>query len=344
MELLESWTILHGGAPRTIELLTGDLSALPEEHAVDLMIVSAFPDDYLATSTSLIGALQRAGLSVAGLAQDKLSDWRSEFPAGCRSQCPNAFISGPFCVSSQAGAGPRRRSPMISFALSRHVSSADPGSFRWPCQSLGLATKVTRRTPCSILFLKAAVSWIGRGLPLRCLKIVVRSSAVAELAREVFLDQRRQQSVKAGLKREVSPSSRQCDVFLSYCHLDHGPANVFYRSLKAQMPLVNIFFDQVSIKNGASWLMQVAEFLDAARRVVAFYTPAYWSSPNCKDEFAAALARQNDTTTTVLYPIYLSSASILYLFRNLQFADCRENDEQKMTAACGALARELNTG
>jgi hypothetical protein len=43
--------------------------------------VSAFPNDYVPTRKSLIGALDRAGISVAQLANDKAEDLRKEY--GC---------------------------------------------------------------------------------------------------------------------------------------------------------------------------------------------------------------------------------------------------------------------
>ena len=56
---------VHGAKPRQIELLQGDLTELGAGEGFDLLVVSAFPDDYLPTPTSLIGALHRKGLSVA---------------------------------------------------------------------------------------------------------------------------------------------------------------------------------------------------------------------------------------------------------------------------------------
>jgi hypothetical protein len=87
--------------------------------------------------------------------------------------------------------------------------------------------------------------------------------------------------------------------------------------------------------------MQVAESLDNAQRVAALYTPHYWSSPSCKDEFAAAFTRQNDSGNAVLYPIYVRSAQIPYLFRNIEYVDCREADPTKLVQACSELVRIL---
>jgi len=61
---------------RTISFWQGDPADFSADDPIDLIIVSAFPNDYTPTSRSIIGALHRKGLSVADLARDKAVDLR----------------------------------------------------------------------------------------------------------------------------------------------------------------------------------------------------------------------------------------------------------------------------
>jgi len=55
MKLLDSIEV-RGEQNKVIELHQGDLADLTAAEAFDLLVVSAYPDDYTPTSTSLIGA------------------------------------------------------------------------------------------------------------------------------------------------------------------------------------------------------------------------------------------------------------------------------------------------
>src|SRR5262245_27184732 len=76
MQLIDTIAVRYQGNEKVVMLFVGDLTALPKHEAVDILIVSALPDDYSPTETSLSGALHRAGVSVAKLAEDKEVDLR----------------------------------------------------------------------------------------------------------------------------------------------------------------------------------------------------------------------------------------------------------------------------
>jgi hypothetical protein len=132
----------------------------------------------------------------------------------------------------------------------------------------------------------------------------------------------------------------QYDVFLSYAHEDMDIANYVVDNLQKHSHQTKIFHDKFSLREGSTWLMQIADALDSSRRVVALYSPSYWTSKNCQMEFLAAFTRQNDTGENILFPIYLSQAKIPYMFRSLQYSDCRVNDRTKLAIACSRLAAE----
>jgi hypothetical protein len=57
MKLLSQINVERSPQTAVIQLLQGDLSAIPTEHATDILVMSAFPGDYIALKGSLIYGL-----------------------------------------------------------------------------------------------------------------------------------------------------------------------------------------------------------------------------------------------------------------------------------------------
>ena len=90
MELLSQIIITRPEGDAAIQLLHGDLTAIPNELAVDILAVSAFRGDYSPVPGTLLGALADKGISVAELAQDKEIDLLNQLSCWLSKPLPEA--------------------------------------------------------------------------------------------------------------------------------------------------------------------------------------------------------------------------------------------------------------
>jgi hypothetical protein len=189
MKLLDSIIVPSVSEEKRIDLCQGDLTSLEPEEAVDVLVISAFPNDYTPTPASLIGALHRKGISVSSLAKKKASDLREAFSCWLSQEIvspdPGIQFKRILCFEPQVKGKPPEVVGDIFRSLAPFIAEEDPiNTVAMPIVSAGDQNVSVH----DILFplLEAAVHWMEIGLPLNCLRIVTRSERQAKNAKSVF--------------------------------------------------------------------------------------------------------------------------------------------------------------
>lgn len=337
MRLISDIVVRAGGSERRVGLYEGDLSSIPAEQAVDTIVVSAFPDDYTPTRTSLIGALHRAGVSVAALAEDKQVDLR---------QFSSCWLSKPI---EREGVHFQR---ILCFEHEGRGSAAELGGdvFRSlvpfvagdpPMTTVALpllATGHQGESPRSMLeaLTRASVEWLSAGLPLDEIKIVVRPSSGTPALSAAF----------AEIKRAVrgdddEDSGHRFDLFISYSHANRQQADELVEKLVKRRADLRVFVDRLELDAGAAWQQQIFDSLESSRRVICLLTPDYLASKVCKDEFNIAWMLHRETGGTLLRPFYIFTAKLPAYMRHVQYEDVREADPEKIGAAVDRVVASL---
>jgi hypothetical protein len=326
MKLLDSLTVHRpGDAPRKVELYRGDLTALEPQEAVDVLVVSAFPGNYVPTMISLIGALHRnQNISVAALEQDRAVDLRDHF---------SCWLSQDLTVR-HPGCGFKR---LLCFEPGTDAHEVVGHLFQALAPFLGgktrlstvamplLATGALGAEVRDILapIIDEAVSWMSLGFPLRCLKVVEyeRWPRAGEAA-AVFAEAKRRHA--------------RWHAFLSYSHQDRAEADIVCDELQGRG--FQVFRDSRSLPTGSAWWDEIRSAIRSSGYFVPLYSPDYLRSDACMSEFSIALA----SNKPVLFPICLCGVGELPVFVTHNHMEvCPKGDGDRLRAACRLLASRL---
>jgi hypothetical protein len=335
LQRLDAITVHRSGDTRRVELYQGDLTDLGDDQAVDVLVVSAYPNDYSPVPGTLVAALLDRGVSVADLARRKAFDLRHSFS----------------CWLSEEIA-PEKRVPGIRF---KRVLCFEPhwrGRLRHPAQaveelylaltpfmsgSLGLTTVAMPLLATGSIgaavrdmvepMIDGALRWMRGDTPLRTVRIACYTAADAAEAREVF------DRLKTRYARH--------DVFVSYCHQDAARVVPFCERLRQRIPGLRLFRDADNLKPGMSWRDELIRAVQSSAFFVPFYSPAYLSSGMCLTEFYMALMAHEQTGAPLFFPVMLEDARLTKSMAALHYEDGRPGQDDKLDRALERLTGRL---
>jgi hypothetical protein len=337
MQQLESFDVTQpDGSKTTIRLCVGDLAAMPPDSA-DFLFLSAFPNDYTPTESSLIGALYRRGLDVRQLAENKLIDLRD---------LVSCWVSQPLDSTTY---GFRQ---ILCFEPRRPESAgelvADVFRSLWPV----VGAKKDRRfrvamplltagdignPPDQILraLVGAAIEWLSRGMPIN--DIAITLFRPDDELRRVFRDVTRPEPES----RDVPDTpADQYDIFVSYSHLDAERLRPFFNELDVMSPRQRVFVDRIELQHGLPWPKQLWAAIEVSRKVVPMFTPNYFNSSYCIDEYNLGYIRARETARPgMLLPVYCARVDPFPSYARLfHYVDACEFSEELLRAAAREIA------
>jgi hypothetical protein len=340
VELLDSLTINKGEEERSLELWYGDLTQIPPNEAVDVLVVSAFPNDYSPMPRTLIGNLSEMGISVKELSKDKLFDLRDScscwLSKKIESSNPSINFNHILCFEPFTLGSP----PDVVGDIFRSLVPFIIGEMQVTQVAMPLVS--TGNAGASIIdmvdaLFNAAVHNMEAGLPLKRLKIVERSKEKAAEIKGAFAILKKQYHRTI----EFQKHKPEYDLFISYSHENTNEANNLIDYLKMLIPDVRIFIDREGLVPGLAWQDKLFRSIDNSRKVVVLYSPHYVKSKMCQEEFNFSSLLNSRTGEKTLFPILLYDTDLLPQMSRWQYIDCRIADKDKMHDACNQLIKEL---
>ncbi len=276
MNLLDQFTVgRRRGAESaaTVELLSGDLSAIPREHAVDALVVSAFPNSYTPDRGTLFQALFHRGLDMRAVAGNKEEDQRENL--GCWISRPlPAELSQTFNFTRIVCFEPShpsflRRTGVENITVEQTVGYVfrclnnfiipDPtdthGARHFHIKRVAMPLLATgnQGVPIELMLpelLKAAVFWLEEGLPIERLQIVAFSPNDIRVAAPIFSSFSRNISSAPAMPETASWPAELAQTItaqmIAKC-VDHLRTELLILAEEQERPMVEKLFARLAI-------------------------------------------------------------------------------------------------
>ena len=341
LKVIDSLEVQGGSSKGVIQLCVGDVTRAKPDDAVDVLVTSAFRDEYYPVPGSVFGSLFRKGISVEDLAKDKEVDLRGAFSCWLSREIVNPSEGIHFkrilCYEPSEAAKAGEQIGDIFRSLAPFVGGLNPiRAVATTLVAAGASRRITQKESLQLL-VEAAFNWMSSGFPIEHFKIICLPNQDVEALIQLFAELKsRYVSVSPQRQDQFS-----YDFFISYSHNNTQEVDLFVDLLLAQNQDLRIFIDKKSLNPGSAWQREIYEAIDDCRKVATFFSPTYLDSKVCLEEFNIALCRHRESEEPILNPIYLYSANLPTYMRLIQFFDCRESNRDKLQQAATHLLQSL---
>ena len=179
MKLLSEITIHREQNDAVIQLLQGDLTAIPPEHAADLLVVSAYPNNYEPVPKTLMAALYNKGIVVGEMAKNKEIDLRAQL--GCWLSFPlqkeqQEQFNFKQILCFEPGAKVQEDKTVVGNifrCINAFAFEKQNNVIAMPVVASGNQKVALNKILPAIV--EAAIFWLENGLPLKSIKLVLYS-------------------------------------------------------------------------------------------------------------------------------------------------------------------------
>ncbi len=315
---------------KSLQLFKGDLTDIPVDHKVDFLILSAFPDNYLPITTSLIGALYRKGLSVDKLAQEKELDLRAYSHCWVSKEIDYPNIQRILCFEPEPDPAANPYSQIAEIFQSLTLLSKSHS-----IKTIGLPLLMTGEQNYSVdkvieELINTSLLWLEKE-SFETIKIVeISDEKVALLKTNIE---------KKAHRFNQRDTEDDYDFFVSYSRKNEKEINIIKRELGQKFKL---FIDTQEIGVGTNWLDKINKAMAGSTRFIVCLSDTYIESKVCKYEYSFCNLKYIQEGSDSVLPLYLYSTNLPFEMSILNFYNAREGDTQKINEFCEMLLQKYS--